>query len=62
MGLVILLCQAARLGIAGKEAAYDVLTEHKVDRPIFTDPKTWEKSVAVTTNGSSTVNFVIGNK
>jgi hypothetical protein len=49
-------------GLAGKEQAYDVLTEHTVQRPIFTEPKTWEKPVTVTTNQSSTVNFVIGNK
>ena len=49
-------------GLAGKEQAYDVLTEHTVQRPVFTEPKTWEKSVTVNTNQSSTVNFVIGNK
>ena len=32
-------------GLAGKEQAYDVLTERTVQRPIFTEPKTWEKSV-----------------
>jgi hypothetical protein len=48
--------------LAGKEQAYDVLTEHTVQRPVFTDPKTWEKSVTVNANGASTVNFVIGNK
>ena len=40
----------------------DVLTERTVQRPIFTEPKTWEKSVTVDANRSSTVNFVIGNK
>ncbi len=49
-------------GLAGKEQAYDVLTERAVQRPIFTEPKTWEKSVTVNANGSSSVNFVIGNK
>jgi hypothetical protein len=49
-------------GLAGKEQAYDVLTEHTVQRPIFTEPRTWEKSVTVNTNQPSTVNFVIGNK
>ncbi|MFY9790435.1 MAG: carboxypeptidase-like regulatory domain-containing protein [Candidatus Sulfotelmatobacter sp.] len=49
-------------GLAGKEQAYDVLTEHTVQRPIFTEPKTWEHSVTVTPNQASTVNFVIGNK
>jgi hypothetical protein len=49
-------------GLAGKEQAYDVLTERAVQRPIFTEPKSWEKSVTVNSNGSSSVNFVIGNK
>jgi hypothetical protein len=49
-------------GLAGKEQAYDVLTEHTVQRPVFTEPKTWEKSVTVSANQPSTVNFVIGNK
>src|SRR5579859_7449484 len=49
-------------GLAGKEQAYDVLTERSVQRPVFTDAKTWEKSVIVTANQPSTVTFVIGNK
>jgi hypothetical protein len=49
-------------GLAGKEQAYDVLTERAVQRPIFTEPKTWEKSVSVNANQASTVNFVIGSK
>ena len=49
-------------GLAGKEQAYDVLTERAVQRPIFTDPKTWEKSVTVSPNSASTINFVIGSK
>jgi len=49
-------------GLAGKEQAYDVLTERTVQRPVFTEPKTWEKSVTVNANQPSAVNFVIGNK
>jgi hypothetical protein len=49
-------------GLAGKEQAYDVLTERTVQRPVFTEPKTWEKSVTVNANQPSTVNFLIGNK
>ena len=49
-------------GLAGKEQAYDVLTEHAVQRPVFTEPKTWEKSVTVSGNQVSTVSFVISNK
>jgi hypothetical protein len=48
--------------LVGKEQAYDVLTEKAVQRPIFSEPKTWEKPVTVNANGSSSVNFVIGNK
>ena len=48
--------------VAGKEHAYDVLTEHKVERPLFTEPKTWERPVTVTESHASTVNFVISNK
>lgn len=49
-------------GLAGKEQAYDVLTERTVQRPVFTEPKTWEKSVTVIANQPSSVNFMIGNK
>jgi len=49
-------------GLAGKEQAYDVLTEKTVQRPVFTEPRTWEKSVTVNANQASTVSFVIGNK
>lgn len=49
-------------GVAGKEHAYDVLTEHKVERPIFTEARTWEKPVTVGASQVSTVNFVISGK
>jgi hypothetical protein len=48
-------------GLAGKEQAYDVLTERSVQRPVFTEAKTWEKSVRVNANQTSTVGFVISN-
>ena len=48
--------------LAGKEHAYDVLTEHSVQRPVFTLPKTWEKSVTVSANGVTSLEFVISNK
>jgi hypothetical protein len=48
--------------LAGKEQSYDVLTERSVQRPVFTEPKTWEKSVTVNANQSSGVDFVISNK
>lgn len=49
-------------GRNGKEEVYDVLTQHRVDRPLFTAPESWEKSVTVTGNNTSLVNFVISNK
>jgi len=49
-------------GVVGREHAYDVLTERKVERPIFTEPKILEKSVTVTASQVSTVNFVVSNK
>src|SRR5579864_765867 len=48
--------------VAGSEHAYDVLTEHNVERPIFTEPKSWEKPVSVSANQSTVVNLVISNK
>lgn len=47
---------------AGKEQVYDVLSQHKVDRPLFAEPKTWEKSVTVTPSNTSVVNFAISGK
>ena len=49
-------------GREGKEEVYDVLTQRRVDRPLFTEPKTWEKSVTVTGNNTSVVNFAISGK
>jgi len=49
-------------GLLGKEHAYDVLTEHSVERPVFSEPRTWEKSVTVSSNAASNVDFVISNK
>lgn len=48
--------------LAGRENSYDVLTERSVQRPIFTQPKTWEKSVTVKGNSASAVDFVLSNK
>jgi len=48
--------------LVGKEQAYDVLTEHSVQRPVFDQPRTWEKSVTVTGNGVSNVDFVLSIK
>jgi len=49
-------------GVSGREQTYDVLTEHRVERPLFTEAKTWEKDVTVTGNQTSAVSFAISNK
>ena len=49
-------------GIAHQEGSFDVLTEKRIERPVFTPPREWEKKVSVDPNGSATVNFVIGDK
>jgi Polysaccharide lyase family 4, domain II len=48
--------------LMGKEQSFDVLTEKKVDRPVFSESKTWEKSVTVGGNQNATINFVISNR
>lgn len=48
--------------LVGVRPAIDVLTEKHVQRPIFTEPRTWEQKVTVTPNGSSEVNFTLSEK
>ena len=48
--------------VMGKQAAFDVLTEKRVERPIFSDPRTWEKTVSVGQNGTAVVNFVLSER
>lgn len=49
-------------GVTGKQQVYDVLSQNKVDRPMFSSPKTWEKSVTVTGGQKIVVNFSISGK
>lgn len=49
-------------GVARKEATFDVLTERRVERTVFTPPRTWEKTVDVSPHATATVNFVIAEK
>ncbi len=44
------------------DAAFDVLSQRRVQRPIFSEPKTWARSVYVGPNGTDIVNFVISEK
>lgn len=49
-------------GLLRQEAAFDVLTERRIQRPVFGEAKTWEKKVNVKADGSSVVNFVLADK
>src|SRR5581483_1778625 len=49
-------------GVMRQEASFDVLTERKVERPVFTDPRTWDKKVQVKPDETAVVNFVISEK
>jgi hypothetical protein len=48
--------------IARQESMYDVLTEKKVQRPVFGDPKTLEKKISISPSETSVVNFVLTEK
>jgi len=45
-----------------EESSFDLLPERKVRRPIFSDPKTWEKQVTVSPDATAVVNFVVSEK
>jgi hypothetical protein len=47
-------------GVASQEGSFDVLTEKRVERPVFTPPRTGEKSVKLGPNGTAIVSFAIG--
>lgn len=49
-------------GVARNEGSFDVLTGKRIERPVFTQPREWEKKVSVEANGSATINFVLSDK
>ncbi len=48
--------------VARQEASFDVLTERRVERPVFSPARTWEKKVNVGPKGIITVDFIISEK
>jgi hypothetical protein len=48
--------------VVRQEGAFDVLTERRIQRPVFSESKTWEKKINVSAGGATEVNFVIGEK
>jgi hypothetical protein len=49
-------------GIARQEGSFDVLSERRVARPVFSEPRTWVKKVSVEASAVSTVSFVMAEK
>jgi Carboxypeptidase regulatory-like domain len=45
-----------------QEAAFDVLTQRRIQRPVFSEPRSWEKNVTVDKNETATVDFVLSDK
>jgi hypothetical protein len=48
--------------VVGHGELYDVMSQMRVQRPVFSDPVEWTKRVSVPANGNMTVNFVISDK
>jgi len=48
--------------VVRQEGTIDVLTQRKLQRPVFSDPKMWEQNVTVRPNGETSVEFEISNK
>jgi hypothetical protein len=48
--------------VARQESTFDVLTEKRVQRPIFGDPKIVEKSVTIKPTETAVVNFTLSEK
>jgi Polysaccharide lyase family 4, domain II len=48
--------------VQGKESALDVFSQKPVQRIVFSDPKTWEQSITVKPNTTTTAKFTITQK
>jgi hypothetical protein len=45
-----------------QETAFDVLTERRIQRPVFSEPRTWQKPVTAKAHATAIVNFVMSDK
>jgi Carboxypeptidase regulatory-like domain len=48
--------------VVGQGTLYDVMTQVRVQRPIFSEPMEWTKKVTVPSNGTATVNFMMSER
>jgi hypothetical protein len=46
--------------VVGESPLYDVMTQMRVKRPVFSDPTIWSKSVTVPPHGTAEVHFTLG--
>jgi hypothetical protein len=45
-----------------REAAYDVLTERRIQRPVFSEPRTWEQKVTLSKDETAIVDFNLSDR
>lgn len=48
--------------VTGQGTVYDVMTQVRVQRPVFSDPMEWTKKVTVPANSTVDVKFIISDK
>jgi hypothetical protein len=48
--------------VVGESPLYDVMTQVRVKRPLFSDPVIWSKTVTVPASGTADVHFTLGEK
>lgn len=48
--------------VVGQGTLYDVMTQVRVQRPVFSEPLEWTKKVTVPASGTTTVNFIISDR
>jgi hypothetical protein len=48
--------------VVGESALYDIATQVRVKRPVFSDPVIWSKPVTVAPRGTVDVNFTLGER
>ena len=48
--------------VVRQEGTFDVLTEKRVERPVFSEPRTWDKKVTVRPGAKAVITFVISEK
>ena len=61
-GQYVLIAWHEGWGVERQESAFDVLTEKRVQRPVFSEPRVLEKKVTVSATDTTVVSFVLSEK